>query len=71
MIAKHQRVKLNDRGVSYFYASGGSPARSHPDWSSRTGIVYRITTDRARAHIVWDGNKSPSDGVPVMFLVEA
>lgn len=71
MIQKNQRVRLTESGVSFFCDCIGVPRRGHPNWGERTGTVRNITKDECRAVVIWDGNKRPSDAVPVKFLAGA
>jgi len=48
-------IKLNDRGVRVYMASGGAPYRPRADWPSRTGRIARYSRDRSLAYVMWDG----------------
>ena len=49
-------IKLNDRGVRVYMATGGAQYRPRPDWKSRTGIIEKYSRDRSLAYVVWNGN---------------
>jgi hypothetical protein len=51
-------VKLNDRGVRVYMASGGAQYRPRQDWQSRTGTIAKYSRDRSLAYIVWNGTHS-------------
>jgi hypothetical protein len=51
-------VKLNDRGVRVYMASGGAQYRPRPDWQNRTGRIASYSRDRSHAYVVWNGNHS-------------
>lgn len=70
-IEKDQRVRLNEHGIRFFYVCPGVSARRHPEWEKRVGRVQRFSPDRTRAYVIWDGNRWPSDAVPVTYLVDA
>jgi hypothetical protein len=71
MIAKGQKVRLNELGLRFYVSNKGAPKRSHPEWDGRIGIVTTLTKDKTRARIIWDGNRSMADAVPVKFLEDA
>jgi len=60
-------VKLNDRGVRVYMASGGAAHRPRPDWQNRTGRIARYSRDRSHAYVVWNGTRSP-DRVSVVLI---
>ena len=60
-------VKLNDRGVRVYMASGGAQYRPHADWQSRTGRIASYSRDRSYAYVVWNGTHSP-DRVAVVLI---
>jgi hypothetical protein len=63
-IKKGSRIRLNADGLKWqTYAQ-----RNIKDWSKAVGIVNRIYRDRLRLTVIWDGNKSASDPIPVKFL---
>ena len=53
-------IKLNDRGVRVYMATGGVQYRPRlrPDWKGRTGIIEKYSRDRSLAYVVWNGNQS-------------
>jgi hypothetical protein len=51
-------VKLNDKGVRVYMASGGAQWRARPDWPSRTGKIAKYSRDRSLAYVVWNGRRS-------------
>jgi hypothetical protein len=67
MLKKGQRVHLNARGIRY--ATSNRIARPRAiDWKLRRGTVGHITRDRKRATVLWEGNTSLSDALPIIFL---
>jgi hypothetical protein len=60
-------VKLNERGVRAYMASGGAASRRHVDWQSRTGRVVKYSRDRSHAYVIWNGNHT-SDRVSVDLI---
>jgi hypothetical protein len=71
MIAKGQKVRLNELGLRFYVSKNGAPKRSRREWDGRIGIVAAVTKDRIRARIIWDGNRSMADAVPTKFLEDA
>jgi hypothetical protein len=51
-------IKLNDRGVRAYMATGGAQYRPRPDWKNRTGRIARYSRNRSIAYVVWNGNRS-------------
>jgi hypothetical protein len=51
-------IKLNDRGVRAYMASGGARHRTRLDWQSRIGKIAMYSRDRSHAYVVWNGNHS-------------
>jgi hypothetical protein len=51
-------IKLNDKGVRAYMATGGAKYRPRLDWQSRTGTIAKYSRDRAFAYVVWNGNQS-------------
>jgi hypothetical protein len=51
-------VKLNERGVRAYMASGGAGYRRHADWQSRTGQISKYSRDHLHAYVIWKGNRS-------------
>ena len=60
-------IKLNERGVRAYMASGGAAYRRRADWQSRTGRIARYSRDRMHAYVIWNGNHS-SDRVSVDLI---
>jgi hypothetical protein len=67
MLQKGQKVRLNYRGVK-FHLNKLSQRRHEPDWVSRIGRIGRLTRSKTHALIIWEGNTSFSDAMPVDFL---
>jgi hypothetical protein len=57
VIAKGQKVRLNELGLRFYVSNKGVPKRGHPKWDGRIGIVAKLTRDKTRARIIWDGNR--------------
>ena len=65
-IKRGSRVRFNADGIKWqTYAQ-----RNVKDWSKAIGTVNRIYKDRSRLTVIWDGNKSASDPIPVRFICE-
>jgi hypothetical protein len=62
-------IKLNDKGIRAYMATGGSKYRPRLDWQS-TGTVSKYSRDRAFAYVVWNGNQS-CDRVSVILIESA
>jgi len=60
-------IKLNDKGVRAYMATGGARYRPRLDWQSRTGTIAKYSRDRAFAYVVWNGTQS-CDRVPVNLI---
>jgi hypothetical protein len=60
-------IKLNDRGVRAYLATGGAPNRRRPDWQNRTGRIANYSRDRSHAYVVWSGNHT-RDRVSVALI---
>ena len=67
LLQKGKKVRLNYQGIQ-FHLNKLSQRRSDPDWCSRTGRIGRLTRNGTYALIVWNGNRSLSDALPVKFL---
>jgi hypothetical protein len=63
-------IKLNDRGVRVYTASGGAQYRPRLDWQNRTGRIASYSRDRSIAYVVWNGNRS-FDPVSVALIEPA
>jgi hypothetical protein len=48
-------IKLNEKGVRAYMASGGVHNRRHADWQSRTGRITSYSRDRSHAYVIWNG----------------
>jgi hypothetical protein len=51
-------IKLNERGVRTYMASGGARVRRHADWQSRTGRIAGYSSDCSHAYVMWNGSRS-------------
>jgi hypothetical protein len=52
-------IKLNDRGVRVYLATGGaSYRRPRLDWQNRTGRIANYSRDRSHAYVIWNGTHS-------------
>jgi hypothetical protein len=52
-------IKLNDKGVRVYLATGGaSYRRPRLDWQNRTGRIANYSRDRSHAYVVWSGTHS-------------
>jgi hypothetical protein len=71
MIAKGQKVRLNELGLRYYVSNKGTPKRSRREWGGRIGVVAAVTKDKTRARIIWNGNRSMADAMPIKFLEAA
>lgn len=67
IMEKGQKVRLNERGLK-FHTSVSGPLAPRQNWGLRTGTIGRLTRSKTYAVIVWDGNASFSDAMPVTFL---
>lgn len=66
MLQKGDRVQLTAEGTSAMRASGGAPKRRHAAWEARAGTLVSI--GRPGARVIWDGCRTPCDGLPVRLL---
>lgn len=68
-----QKVVLNNAGLQYKYLSGGAPSRKHKQWRGRVGTIAALSRyrDRKYAFVIWDGNKTRDDAIPIDFLEHA
>jgi len=48
-------IKLNERGVRAYMASGGARYRRRADWQNRTGRVASYSRNRSHAYVIWNG----------------
>ena len=60
-------VKLNERGVRAYMASGGAKYRRRADWKGRIGRIASYSRDRSHAYVIWNGRRSP-DAVSVDLI---
>jgi hypothetical protein len=60
-----QVVKLNDDGLRWVRSTRQSP---RTEWAGRTAVIKVLYRDDLRAQVIWKGNKTLSDGVPLKFL---
>jgi hypothetical protein len=65
MLAVGAVVKFNEDGLRWARPRY-RPARA--TWPDRIGIIKVIHRDGLRVRVLWGGNKSLSDGVPLKFL---
>jgi hypothetical protein len=65
IIERGQKVRLTERGLK-FHTSGQLAPRH--DWGLRTGTIKRLTRCKTRAVVVWDGNATFSDAMPLTFF---
>ena len=63
-------LKLNERGVRAYTASGGAVYRRRADWQSRIGRIVRYSRDRLHAYVIWNGNHT-SDRVSIDLIEPA
>jgi hypothetical protein len=63
------RVKLNEAGLRWLTTNRQSKVLK--DWRTAVGTLLRIGRDRQSVRVIWDGNKHPSDAVPLKFLCVA
>jgi hypothetical protein len=62
-------IKLNEKGVRAYKASGGAICRpKQREWRNRIGKVAKYSRDRSLAYVIWDGTRS-FDRVPI-YLIE-
>jgi len=61
-------IKLNERGVRAYMASGGTRLRRRRAiWQGRTGQIASYSRDRSHAYVIWNGRRSP-DAVSVDLI---
>jgi hypothetical protein len=65
MIEIGATVRLNEAGLHWVRPMG---RRVRAEWPGRTALVKVLYRDGLRAQVMWAGNKSLSDGVPLKFL---
>jgi hypothetical protein len=70
MLQKGQMIRLNERGLKFHTSVSGSLAPRR-QWDLRKGTIARFTRSKTHAIILWDGNASFSDAMPVTFLEPA
>jgi hypothetical protein len=63
-------IKLNERGVRAYTASGGAVHRRRADWQSRIGRIVKYSRDRLHAYVIWNGNHT-SDRVSIDLIEPA
>src|SRR6516164_5340060 len=51
-------IKLNDKGVRAYMASGRTHYRNALDWQSRTGRIVKYSRNGSIAYVVWNGRSS-------------
>ena len=52
-------IKLNERGVRAYMASGGARYSRRADWQGRTGRIASYSRDGSHANVIWNGRRSP------------
>jgi hypothetical protein len=62
-VVKGQKVRLSALGLRFHKASA-----NYIDWIRRTGTIGRMSVDGKRAQVLWDGNRTLSDPLPVSFF---
>lgn len=60
-------IRLNEKGLRVYNATGGATQRPRLDWQNRIGRIAKYSRDRSIAYIVWDGTRS-FDRVPVDLI---
>jgi len=63
-------IKLNDKGVRAYVASGRTHYRTALDWQSRIGTIVKYSRNGSIAYVVWNG-RSSSDPVSVRLIEPA
>lgn len=63
MLKAGQKVRLNEFGLRLHRVPKGQI-----NWDKRIGTIRRITRDETRAQIIWEGNKSMCDPLPLSVL---
>jgi hypothetical protein len=67
-LTQGQRVRLNERGLRV-YSKGAAPGRLPlVNWEDRIGTVWKLTCTRKEARVTWQGNRGPSDAIPISLL---
>lgn len=66
MLKKGQKVRLTERGLKFHIS--GQLASPRQNWALRTGTLKRLTRCKTRAVVVWDGNATFSDAMPLTFF---
>ena len=67
VLQKGQKVRLTERGLQFHTSASGQLA-PRQKWDIRKGTVARLIRSKTFAVILWDGNVSLSDPMPVTFL---
>ena len=62
MLEIGQRVRLSERGLRVHKST------QKLDWSKRLGTLARFSPQGTRALVIWDGNKTASDPLPLEML---
>jgi len=52
-------IKLNERGVRAYMASGGARYSRRADWQGRAGRISSYSRDGSQANVIWNGRRSP------------
>lgn len=67
-LVRGQRVKLTEAGVRYLQRTS-TQRQSLINWKDRNGMLSTVSLDRANCNVLWDGNKSPSERMPIKFIM--
>ena len=67
ILQKDQKIRLNERGLK-FHTSVSGPLAPRQNWNLRTGTIAPFTRGKTQVVILWDGNASFADAMPVTFL---
>jgi hypothetical protein len=65
-----QIIRLNEIGVKWANSAAGTPTRRYAKipWKDRIGEIKRFNGDKKLAYVLWNGNKTWSEGYPVHLL---
>jgi hypothetical protein len=63
-------IKLNDKGVRAYMASGRTHYRTALDWQNRTCEIVKYSRNRSIAYVVWNG-RSSYDPISVRLIEPA
>jgi len=51
-------IRLNEKGIRVYRASGGSRRGPLVNWEARIGKVVKYNRARSVAYVIWDGRQS-------------